>query len=179
MKPEDDSNDITDNPRDDKSRPFLCTVCDKWYTRKHILVKHMNIHTGKYKCTECGKRWQSNAELTVHSRIHSGEKPFECSVCSKRFTRAGHLVNHSRIHRQEKLFKCYVCEKAFSQLVNLNSHIRVHTGLKPYSSPLMPVLADSAQPTGRSALSVARTTTSATGALQRPDHVCGTRYHST
>jgi len=26
---------------------------------------------------------------------------------------------------------------------------------------------------------VARTTTSATGALQRPDHVCGTRYHST
>ena len=31
----------------------------------------------------------------------------------------------------------------------------------------------------RSALSVARTTTSATGALQRPDHVCETRYHST
>ena len=36
-----------------------------------------------------------------------------------------------------------------------------------------------AQPTRRSALSVARTTTSATGALQRLDHVCGTRYHST
>ena len=32
--------------------------------------------------------------------------------------------------------------------------------------------------TRRSALSVARTT-SATGALQQPDHVCGTRYHST
>jgi len=48
------------------------------------------------------------------------------------------------------------------------------------SSPLTPVLADSAQPTRRNAWSVARTTTSATGAsLQRPDHVCGTRYHST
>ena len=35
----------------------------------------------------------------------------------------------------------------------------------------VPVLADSAQPTWRSALSVARTTTSATGALQQPDHV--------
>ena len=34
-------------------------------------------------------------------------------------------------------------------------------------------------PTRRSALSVAPTTTSATGAFQRPDHVCGTRYHST
>ena len=38
------------------------------------------------------------------------------------------------------------------------------------SSSLMPVLADDAQPTRRSTLSVARTT-SATGALQRPDHV--------
>jgi len=47
------------------------------------------------------------------------------------------------------------------------------------SSPLMPVLADSAQPTRRSALSVTRTTTSATNALQQPDHVCGTRYHLT
>jgi len=46
------------------------------------------------------------------------------------------------------------------------------------SSPMMPVLADFAQATRRSALSVARTT-SATGALQRPNHVCGTRYHST
>jgi len=42
----------------------------------------------------------------------------------------------------------------------------------------MPVLADSAQPTRRSVLSVARTT-SATGDLQLPNHVCGTRYHST
>jgi len=41
------------------------------------------------------------------------------------------------------------------------------------------VLKMAAQPTRRSALSVARTTTSVIGALQRPDHVCGTRYHST
>ena len=34
-------------------------------------------------------------------------------------------------------------------------------------------------PTRRSALSVAHTTTSATGALQQPDHICGTCYHST
>ena len=85
MKTEADSNDITEHPHDDISRPYLCTVCDKRCRTKEVLNKHMNIHTGKYKCTECGKCWQSNAELTVHTRIHSGEKPFECSVCSKHY----------------------------------------------------------------------------------------------
>jgi len=49
------------------------------------------------------------------------------------------------------------------------------------SSPPMPVLADSAQPTRQSALAVVRTIALSTGALQLPDpdHVCGTRYHLT
>jgi len=109
-----DSNDITDHPHDDKRRPYLCTLCDKWFRRKgHLkrhkqihtrdtlysctqcekrftnqdyLKQHMNVHSRKYKCTECGKCFHSKQDLTVHRRIHSGEKPFECTVCSKRFT---------------------------------------------------------------------------------------------
>jgi len=88
VKTEADGNDITEHPHDDKSRPYLCTVCDKRYRTNINLVAHMNIHTGKYKCTECGMCCQSSSALTEHSRIHSGEKPFECSVCSKRFTKA-------------------------------------------------------------------------------------------
>ena len=107
------SNDITEHRHDAKSRPYLCTVCDKKFTTKKSLKRHKqlhnaqklysctqcekrfltqrylnqhsNVHSSKYKCTECGKCCQNNQTLTRHKRIHSGEKPFECTVCSKRF----------------------------------------------------------------------------------------------
>jgi len=141
VKIEADTNDVTEHPCDDKTRTYLCTLCDKWFTTKgnlnkhkqmhtgdklyacslckkrfatkYYLNKHMNVHNSKYKCTECGKCFSSNQNLTVHRRIHSGEKPFECTVCSKRFTRSHHLVTHSRIHIGEKPFKCFECDKAF------------------------------------------------------------------
>ena len=106
--------DITEH--DDKPRPYLCTVCDKQFTRKKYLNahrqihtvypcseceksfssqdalrRHKNIHTGKYKCTECGRCCQSSYDLATHRRSHSGEQPFECSVCGSRFTRAESL----------------------------------------------------------------------------------------
>ena len=80
MKTEADSNAITEHPHDDKSRPYLCTVCDKRYRTKGALTRHSFTHTGKFKCTECGRCCKSNAELTVHSRIHSGEKPYLCEL---------------------------------------------------------------------------------------------------
>jgi len=110
------SNYITEHQHNDKSRPYLCTMCDKKFTTKKTLKRHkqlhnalklysctqcekrflteyylrshMNVfHSSKYKCTECGKCFSSNQPLTRHRQIHSGEKLFECTVCSKRFTR--------------------------------------------------------------------------------------------
>jgi len=44
VKIEADSNDITEHPHDDKPRPYLCTVCDKRFTRKDHLNRHKQIH---------------------------------------------------------------------------------------------------------------------------------------
>jgi len=160
VKIEADSNDITERPRDDKPREYLCLVCDKRFTKKgHLddhklthtremlypctqcekrfsnyrtLKQHMNVHSSKYECTECGKCFSGSEKLTEHRRSHSGEKPFECFVCSKRFTRSGNLLVHSRTHSGEKLYKCHLCDKAFTRIGYLKTHMSVHMGDKPY-----------------------------------------------
>ena len=155
VKIETDSNGITDQPHDDKLRPYLCTVCDKRFRTKQnlnqhkqthtgallfsctqcekqfatqrYLARHMNVHSSKYKCTECGKGFSNSHVLTAHRRSHSGEKPFECTVCSKRFARSGNLAAHSRIHSGEKPYKCPTCDKVFRVHAHLSAHMRIHT----------------------------------------------------
>ena len=39
-KTEADSTDITEHPHDDKSRPYVCTVCDKRFTTKSHMIEH-------------------------------------------------------------------------------------------------------------------------------------------
>ena len=58
-KTEADSTDITEHPRDDKSRPYVCTVCDKRFTTKRSMTEHRKRHTGEnvYSCTQCEKRF--------------------------------------------------------------------------------------------------------------------------
>jgi len=164
MNTEADSNDITQHPRDDKPRPYACTVCDKRFTLKDslnrhrtlhtgensysctrckkrfhsqsYLRRHMNVHSSKYKCSECGKCFQGNKDLTRHKLSHSGARPFECSVCGKRFTQSADLAVHSRIHSGEKPYKCHVCDKAFSRSEYLPCHMRVHTEERPYKCSL-------------------------------------------
>jgi len=164
VKIEADSDDIIEQPHDDKPRPYLCTVCDKRFTTKgslnahkqihtagklyscsqcekqfqtqRYLNRHMNVHSSKYKCTECGKCFSSNHALTEHRRSHSGEKSFECTIYSKQFTQSSHLVVHSKVHSAEKPYKCHECDKMFIEFGSLNRHMRVHTGDKPYKCSL-------------------------------------------
>jgi len=143
---------------DDQPRPYVCTVCDKWFRKKEYLYvhrkshtetklytcsqcqkcfssmsalcRHVNIHTDKFKCPECGRCFRSTDDLVIHARSHSKEKPFECSVCNKHFARASSLIRHCRVHSGEKPYTCYVCGRAFSQSSNLNDHLRIHMGDK-------------------------------------------------
>jgi len=94
VKIEADSNDITEHPHDDKSRPYLCTVCDKRCTGKESLKQHKLIHTtGKfYPCSQCEKRFKTQYYLNKHVNIHSSK--YKCTECGKCFSDSQKLTVH-------------------------------------------------------------------------------------
>jgi len=51
MNTEADSNDdVTEHQHDDKPRPYLCTVCDKRFTTKGHLNRHVERDTLEKTC---------------------------------------------------------------------------------------------------------------------------------
>jgi len=44
VKTEADSSDHTENSHDDKSRPYLCIMCDKRFLQKRHLIRHSMLH---------------------------------------------------------------------------------------------------------------------------------------
>ena len=97
-----DSNDITEHPHDDKTRPYLCTVCDKRFTQKGSLKRHKRLHSrGElYSCTQCEKRFSTQRYLKIHMNVHSSK--YKCNECGKSFNSNQSLTVHlSLIHISE------------------------------------------------------------------------------
>ncbi|XP_057685397.1 zinc finger and SCAN domain-containing protein 2-like isoform X3 [Corythoichthys intestinalis] len=115
-------------------KPFSCSHCDKTFTTKEHLIKHMNTLTEEkpYVCTFCGKRFGRKGTLKIHIRTHTGEKTFVCSVCDKRLRTKQALTSHTRTHTGEKPFVCTFCGKRFGRKEALKRHTREHTGEKPF-----------------------------------------------
>ncbi|XP_069499236.1 zinc finger protein 436-like isoform X3 [Ambystoma mexicanum] len=94
------------------------------------ITLNMRMHKGVrlYVCTECDKRFSRKDHLITHHRTHSGEKPYICGFCHKRFNRKDYLNEHIRIHTGVRPYKCSQCEKSFIRKSVLNQHQRKHAG---------------------------------------------------
>ncbi|CAC5419816.1 KRAB [Mytilus coruscus] len=116
-------------------KPFKCDQCDKMFTRKYHLERHLMMHAGTkdYQCKYCGKEFSTKGNLLSHvRRVHLQIKEYTCGVCQKGFFSPKDLQTHFKTHTGEKPYQCDICLKKFTEKSNMEWHLRIHSGERPY-----------------------------------------------
>ncbi|KAM7347583.1 uncharacterized protein ACRADG_007134 isoform 2-T3 [Cochliomyia hominivorax] len=110
------------------SHRFYCDKCDRDFSTKTNLNRHMQSHGGNkpFSCLECKKSFTQKSTLKQHMYIHTGERPYVCEVCNRGFTQCKSLIFHMRRHTGEKPFHCEYCLITFRQKDALRIHIIKH-----------------------------------------------------
>ncbi|XP_029451736.1 gastrula zinc finger protein XlCGF26.1-like isoform X3 [Rhinatrema bivittatum] len=138
-----------------------CSHCEKCFTCRAELEKHIRIHTGKrsFQCTECKKCFTCKSQLKIHQIIHTEEKPFACIewenclanryelksyeiihpgerlfTCTESEKESSKKTNitHRKFHQSRKSLKCAHCDKNFTYQAELERHVRIHMIERPF-----------------------------------------------
>ncbi|ODM87160.1 putative zinc finger protein [Orchesella cincta] len=93
------------------TKQFKCPECDKSYSRKDAMLRHLkSIHEDPvvYLCKVCSVNYNLKSNLKQHMKrkhnsVTSDEKqrPFKCDECSKQFTMKKNLYQHCRKFHKE------------------------------------------------------------------------------
>lgn len=80
----------------EKVKKYKCDLCEKAFTSRDILKKHIRSHTAErpFLCSFCGKGFSSTYALKVHTRQHTNETPFTCDHCPAAFKQKCSLITH-------------------------------------------------------------------------------------
>ncbi|GBM72942.1 Zinc finger protein 649 [Araneus ventricosus] len=129
--------------KDSNGITFNCAVCQRSFTRKYHLDRHLKISRcsglplPSFPCELCNRVYTRKDNLREHLRSHTGEvhrrKNHKCQYCDKAFHGQSLLAIHVRKHTGEKPFACDFCPKCFPSTGALTKHRMTHTGEKPYS----------------------------------------------
>ena len=116
------------------NKELQCKTCNKFFTRKQSLSRHITfVHEGKkpFKCGTCEIFFPYKSSLAQHiSLVHEGNRPLECPSCDTRFSKSGNLYSHIRaVHEGIRPFKCNTCGLSFPQKGTLSRHFEnMHGG---------------------------------------------------
>lgn len=118
------------NPAGSKSKAYQCDNCDKYFTRKHHLRRHMTTHTDEraFACTQCDKKFRRADHLKIHENHHANVKPHVCPHCQQSFSRAEHVRRHISCRHDKKIgtFACSKCDHVATTEKDLNRHEKTH-----------------------------------------------------
>ena len=114
-----------------EKKPFLCLICDKHFSQKHLVKSHIRSHTGEkpFTCSICNRSFSDRCNLTNHLRnCHLDQKQEnKCSICNKSFSMKSTLNRHHITHTGEKPHWCSLCHESFSQKTSLQKHLLYHS----------------------------------------------------
>ncbi|KAH7712066.1 zinc finger protein Xfin-like protein [Aphelenchoides avenae] len=110
--------------RDSKERRYVCSECDRGFSTKQILERHMRRHTDNrpFKCNLCEKAYTVKVSLDAHLVSHFGEKPFKCDRCDYCTRTKNCLYVHQRTHDGWPTYKCSDCGLVCSSKDKLSIH---------------------------------------------------------
>ena len=89
-----------------------------------------------FTCSQCNKSFSSKQNLEKHlDSVHLKLKPFNCNQCDKSFPSKQNLDRHTdTVHLKIKAFECTKCNESFSLKHHLKSHVHaIHTNPRPKS----------------------------------------------
>ena len=127
------SNEVPAEDAEEK-KPFNCTHCDKKFSTKSKLRKHLRYHNLKnitYECPICNQIFPKKIDLKRHlEEVHEGK----CPECNTKFSHVYELINHVQLgHEGKKPHNCSLCKKSFAKKSYLKNHTKfVHEGRKPH-----------------------------------------------
>ncbi|KAG8176341.1 hypothetical protein JTE90_003303 [Oedothorax gibbosus] len=117
-----------------KSEIFSCGVCQKEFTQKLSLQRHLSYYKGRklhsskaskksFVCKTCHRKCPSKEELNNHLLTHRNAKLYSCKICHKKLASSSNFKLHLRVHTGERPYSCEVCQKRFTQSAALKVHM--------------------------------------------------------
>ncbi|KAK4875670.1 hypothetical protein RN001_012092 [Aquatica leii] len=114
---------------------YVCSYCEKAFSTKQKLHRHLWIHRRKaFTCETCAACFEKQSELDMHRlATHQSTTGYFCNECGKCFSSRQGLWEHNRIHGPANHpYKCEECSKAFSSRQGYLIHKRAHNDERPY-----------------------------------------------
>ena len=103
--------ELQETPVKSTGRMYICEVCDKSFSRKDNLSRHLLIHSEKkFQCHHCSKCYSQQGKLKIHqTRHHLDAKPISsknslvCANCSKMFGRSFNFKRHMAVCKKKSV----------------------------------------------------------------------------
>ena len=95
-------------------------------TPKHLYIPFLLQVTddGRFACSNCDKTFTHKNHLSRHMKDHTGKYNHFCDVCRKGFARKYQYKEHMMVVHEGRRFYCDLCGKSFTVKYLLNKHVK-------------------------------------------------------